>query len=827
MRHTRFQAFDELLDDVRFGARLLRKQPTFTVGIVLMLALGIGLNATVFSWLETVVLDPLPGVSDPGSLVAIVQADDANPSLPLVTYPDFEELTRASSVFAGVIGSRSTMALLSHDGRTDWVSASVATANVFERLGVQAKLGRTFRNEEDVGEGQHPVAILGESLWQREFGADDAIIGRTIRLNQQLFTVVGVVPASFRGVSGGSQIDVWTPLSMHEAVLNFGSYTSRSFRWIHTMARLRPGVGLNRAEAALALLSAQLAVAHPESNAGVAFKAFPLWKSPYGGQAAFLPALRIVLAMTGAVLLIVIANVCCLLLARAALRHTEVMTRVAIGAGRSRLVRQFLTESLMLASAGGAAGGLFARWAVRLLPRLIPVASTGFVYDFSLSGHALAFTAALTITAATVFGLVPALAAQSVDVAGALRGAARGSTSGPRRGRLLGSLVVMEVALALVLLVGAALCLKGFQRAARVETGFNPDNVLFAGLNLVPNGYSAERARNFDQALARRLRSAPGIVDAAFVNTAPLGASRPFTGTLDVEGREARASESRTVPFVIASAGYLSVMRIPLLQGRDFEESDDETRQKVALVNDAMARRYWPGQNPIGRRFRMAVGIAPAEAFVVIGVCGTSKYTSLAEPPTPMVYVTYPQRPIASLFMNVVVRSVDGYDGAAAVLRRELHAVDPAVEPLSVAPLPEYIQSAFVPVRVAATLLAVSAAVALALAATGLYAVMSYGVNERVKEIGIRIALGARTRDAMRLVLARAMTLVAIGIAIGQVISLATAPLLAGFLYGVSATDPVTLIGVGGGLAAVGFAASALPTLRVAGIDPVSAMRSE
>ncbi len=817
----------DLVDDIRFCGRLLRKQPTFTIAAIVMLALGIGVNATVFSWLDTVVLNPLPGVSDASTLVSVVQSDRAAESLPLMSYPDFAALGDAGDVVSGVVGARGITALLEHDGRTDWVSAAVATANVLDVLGVRPELGRGFERDEDVGEGQHAVLMLGDRLWRRDFGADPSIVGRTVRLNHNDFIVVGIVPATFHGITGGSQVDVWAPLTMHEAVLNYGSYSSRTFRWIHALARLRPGASVAAAQAALAVRSARLAAAYPDSNAGVEYKVFPLWKSPDGGQAAFLPVLRIVFVTAAGVLLIVIANLACLLLSRGTRRQTEILIRVAIGAGRSRLVRQFLAESLTLAAAGGAAGLLVAGWSVRLLPRLIPSVADAAVYEFALSGRVVVFTAGLALVSAVLFGLVPAFVASGLDLTSPLRGGARGATGAVQHHRILSALVVAELAVALALLVGAGLCVRGFREAARVDLGFEPDRVLYAGFNLVPNGYTAERAKVFDRALRQRVRSLPGIVDAAFVNTAPLGTLRPFTGVLDVEGREARASEDRTMPFVIASPGYLSVMRIPLLAGRDFEEADDETRARVAIVNDTMVRRYWPGVNPIGRRFRMAVGIAPSDTFVVVGVCGTSKYGSLAEPPTPMVYVTYLQRPIASLFMNLVVRTAATADAAGADVRREIHALDPAVEPLGLMTMDRYIQPAFMPIRIAATLVTTVATAALLLAAIGLYAVMSYVVAERTKELGIRIALGASVADTARLVMTHALALIATGIVAGQALAFTTTRLLARFLYGISATDAATFVAITIVLTAVAVVACAVPVWRVAHTDPVAAMRSD
>jgi predicted permease len=821
----RFTPLEDFVADLTFAARLARKRPIVSAVIVIMLALGIGINATVFAWLDAIVMNPLPGVATPSTLVVVTQTDSEGAQLPLMSYPDFQELSHDDTL-AGSIGTRSTAALFEHDGRRNWVSASVASAGLFEVLGLPPEYGRTFGREDDFGEGQHPIVVLSDAFWRREFDGDTSVLNRTVRINQQAFTVIGIAPARFLGVSGGSRIDVWAPLSMHAAVLNFGSYTSRTFRWIRPLARLRPGVTLTQAQAALAVLSAQMATAHPDTNAGVAFRVFPLWQSPYGGQAAFLPVLPIVLAMSGGLLLIVIANVACLTLSRGASRHAEMQVRIAIGAGRLRLVRQLITESLLLTLAGGAGGIVFAYWAVRAMPRLISLEASGLVYDLSVSYQALAFTMALTLVTAILVGVLPALTASGVDVAGSLRSGGRGATGSVRHRRALAALVISEIAVALALLVGGGLCVRGFQQAARIDVGFDLDRVAYAGLNLVPNGYSAARARIFDRALRERLRVVPGILDAAFVNTPPLGSMQTFTGAIDIEGRPSRANENPMIPFVIGSPGYLSVMHVPLLAGRDFDDADDDARSHVAIVNDTMVRRYWAGVNPIGRRFRMAIGVTPPETLLVIGVCGTSKYASLAEPATPMVYVTYLQRPLASLFMNVVVRTGTP-ELAATWIRQEVHALDPGVEPFDAMPMRRYVEPAFTPVRTAATLLVIVGAAALLLATIGLYAVMSYVVSDRSREIAVRLALGAAPIDAIRLVVGQGMTLVAAGIGAGQVVAYATTRGLTRFLYGVSTTDAGTLLTITWLLTCVALVACVIPARRIARTDSVAVMRSD
>jgi predicted permease len=670
------------------------------------------------------------------------------------------------------------------------------------------------------------VVVISHGLWEREFGGNSNIVGSAVRLNQHLFTIVGVLPPEFTGVSGGAHTDVWAPLSMHDVVLNYGSYSSRSFRWIQTLARLRPGVSAQKAEAALATLSAQLQKAYPDSNRGVRLELFPLWRAPFGGQSQFLPVLRILLAVSLGVMLIVAANVSCLLLMRAAYREKEIAVRVAIGAGRGRLLRQLSTESLLLAALGGCLGWLIARSAAGLLTRLVPRTSGSFHYHFRLDWVTLAFTFLLTVAAAMLFGLAPALRSSRAGFLEGLKGA-RGSSQGARQHNALNLLIAGEMAIALVLLVCAGLCLRGFRRARQLDVGFDPHSVLYASLNLVPNGYSAQRAREFDEALRNRLLSLPGVVDAAFVNTPPLGPGGTFSGTVDVEGRAAAAGENRLVSFIIASPGYFPVLRIPLLSGRAFSDADDGSRPNVAIVNQSMARRYWPGLDALGRRFRMAVGIAPTDTFTVIGVAADGKYSSLNEPATPLVYVTYPQRPIASLYMKLLVRTSGDPRGMVSAVRREIHGLDGGVEPLLWQPLDAYIEPAFVPVRVASWLLTILGTAALVLASLGLYGVMAYAVAQRRGEIGIRMALGAQTQDTAALVLKQGLGMAARGAIAGLVASLALTRLLSGFLYGVSPKDPPTFAAAALALMAVAVLASYIPARRAMQVDPITVLRQE
>ncbi len=819
--------FETLLQDLRYGMRTLCKNPAFASVAILTLSLGIGVNTAVFCWIQTIVMNPVPGVADPARLATVVQEDRGAVPISRMSFPDFQELEGMHDVFEGAMGTSPASALLSRNGQSEWVSARVVTASSFTVLSVHAELGRTFLPEEDQGEGGHPVLLISHRLWQNQFGSDPAILGTVVRLNQQPFTIIGVTPPEFTGVQGGWHVDVWAPLSMHEAVLHYGSYTSHSFRWIQSMARLRPGVSLSTAQAALAALSARLEQAYPDSNKDILFRLFPLWKSPFGGQAVFLPVLRLLAAVGVGLLLIATSNVSLLLLARAIQREKEVAVRLVIGASRARLIRQFLTEGMVLAIAAGCLGALFAHYAISLFRFFSPPGSTPYQFDFILNWKALVFAFLIALFSVLLFGLTPALRISYVAPNSALRQAARGVSFNMQRHRVLKSLIVCEVAISVVLLIGAGLCVKGFRRTSQLNLGFRAENVLYAGLNLVPNGYSPERAKVFDRELSLRLAALPGAANAALVNTPPLGPNGLFTGRVDVQGHEMRSSENHLVPFLIISPGYFSVMGIPITGGRQFNDQDDSNRSNVAIVNETMARKYWPNGNPVGASFQMAVGIAPSDTFTIVGVAADTKSESLNEPATPLVYVTYLQRPLASLYMNVLLRTQKDPQLMSAVLRREIHSLDPNVEPLDVLPLRNYIDPAFLPARIAGTSLTILGTTALFLTSLGLYGVMAYAVSRRTHEIGIRRALGLQAHHALQVVLWEAMALVAIGSAIGSAAAAGLTRLLANFLYGVSATDSSTFLGTTLVLLVVAFFACGIPAWRASRVDPVIALRCE
>jgi predicted permease len=821
-----------MFQDLRYALRLLVKRPGFSAAVILMLALGIGINTTVFSWVETLVLDPLPGVADPERLVVIVPAYRGNIRQGSVPYPDFQELAGLSGVWSGIMGASSGPALLDvggsgggATGASDWVFGRVATVNTFDLLGVRPFLGRFFLPSEDSGEGAHPVLVISYDLWQRRFGGDPKVLGRTVDVNRHLFEIIGITPPEFQDIVPGLRTDFWAPLSMHQEVIAGGSYQSHSNHWIQPLARLRPGVGIAAAQAAMTALSQRLEKAYPDTNLGVEYKAFSLQSSPVGGQTALLPILTLLLAVGAAVLLIVVLNVANLLLARAVDREREIALRLAIGGGRSRLVRQLLTESLLLALLGGALGALLASAAVRLFNLFLPVLQVPLAFDFHLHARTLAFTLLLTLGTTVLFGLVPALkGSRADDLQGALQQGRSAATS-PRYGRLQSILVAVEVGLSLVLLIGAGLCVQGLARARRIDLGFATQNILTCELSLSPSGYSPPMAKLFDIRLRDRLATLPGVSEVSLADALPLGQRSMAQAQVEVDGEAADSLEDRMVSMQMVSPGYFSALRIPLTAGRDFTDQDNAQVPNVAILNETMARRFWPGQNPLGRTFRMAVGVAPKAPFTVIGIVRSGKYRSLAEPPAAALYLQYQQRPIAALFMTAILRTKGDPASLAAAVRREVHALDPRVEPRSVQPLQDYIQPAFATVEAGATLLSALGLTALVLAVLGLYGVMAYVVSRRTYEIGVRIALGARPGHVFRQVLGQALRLVLIGELLGLLLAFAVTHGLASVLYGVSPRDPLTFSVIPLLFALIALIACYGPIRRALRVDPTVALR--
>lgn len=812
-----------MLSDLKFALRQLVKSPGFSSVVVLSLALGIAANATVWCWIEHLLLRPLPGVARQQNLV-ILTTSVADRMWDTFSLPDLRDAAAEHAVFSGISGSQQSPACLTVDGHNTWVYGQIVTANFFAVLGVKPLLGRTFLPVEDEKPNGAPVLVISENLWRTRFAADPGIIGRVVKLNRHAFTIVGVAPAAFHGDITGLACDFWAPLMMHQEVaypgIDANEVLKRYSRWLHTYARLQPGVSLARARAALATLSARLERTYPDTNRDIRLHAWPLWDSTYGAQKLFRPVLGLLLAVSLGVLLIVTANVANLLLARATARQKEIAIRLAVGAGRGRLIRQLLTESLVLAGLGGALGALLASWMVSLFRFFLPVTYLPVDVRQMLDVRTLGVTLVLTLVAGLLAGFAPALQASRPQLSGALKEGGRADDGGAHH-RTRSLLVVVEVALALVLLVGATLCLKGLRRSRQVDPGFDPHGVLLAGLRIGMNGYTRDTAPAFYRLLRQHLTALPGVDSVALANWFPLGFEDTGTDHIELPDRPRRVGEQYNFRRAIVSPGYFRTLRIPLLAGRTFTDRDGPAAPRAVVVNETMARRLWPGRDAVGQTFR-----DNGRTVRVVGVVQTGKYRTLNDAPECFFYLPCEQAPW-DLDLGVCLR-VSGGDPAAFSqrLRSAIHDLDPRVEVWTTLPMTEYIAPAVLPAKIASSLLTLLGLVALILAAMGVYAVMAYAVSRRTREFGVRLALGASHGDIQRLVLGHGLLLTGTGVAAGLGLALGVTHLLTSFLYGVSPFDPAAFVGVPLLLAAIATLACWIPARRATRVDPMVALRS-
>ncbi len=810
------------MNDLKFALRQLLKNPGFTAVAVLTLALGIGANTAAFSWIQTVLLRTLPGVTDAGQLVVLVPRHVSGGVIDTMSYPEVQELAAHKELFAGIVASQYSPLTLTAGPEPEWVWGQMVTANFFDVLGVRPVLGRTFLPDEESRPGGHPVVVLSHGFWQRRFKGDPNIMGRTITLNRHAFTVVGVAAEGFRGTMGGLAFDLWVPVMMRGQLLEAGSeqtfFKMRGNRWLHTIARLAPGASPGRVEAALDTVARQWEQEFPVSNRNLRFAALPLWKSPWGAPGVLLPLLSVLFAVTLLVLLIVAANVANLLLARAQSREREIAVRMAIGASRGRVLRQFLTESLLLTLLGALAGVPCALGLMHCLRELFPISFLPVVLDPQLDASGLLFMMSAAVLTGLLFGLAPAWQATRGHPAATLKS---GRGAGVARQRLRGMLVASEIALALLMLVGAGLCAQSFRHARTMNRGFDSDGVLLANLRLGDQGYRGEEGLIFFRTLLERLRALPGAEAVGLAGYVPLGPEGGASTRISVEGYLPQPTENMSFGFSVVTPGYFETIRMRLVEGRSFEARDDDNASRVVVVNEVLARRFWPGQSPLGRRMT----VFGNREVTVIGVARGTKIRRLNEPATGFFYLPLEQSYSAN--MNVHLRTAGNPMSLADAVRREIRTLDPSIQPAIVVPMSEVTDFAVLTQRAAAAVLTVLGATALLLAMMGVYGVTAFTVAQRTQEIGIRMALGAGRGDVQKLILKHGARLAALGLAAGLIASMLTAPLLASLLVGVGVLDPMVFAGASALLLAVTLFAGWVPARRAASVDPMVALRSE
>lgn len=821
---------DALVKDLRYALRLLAGSPGFAIVAVLTLALGIGANTAIFTAVNGSLLKPLP-VSEPDRLVNIFTTDARNPGNLPTSHLNYQDYRGRNEVFDGVAAYTFAPVTLAHNNETSQAFALVVAGSYFDVLGMKAARGRTFRPEEDGAPGAHPVAVMAEGLWQRRFGADPSLVGRTVTLNRQPFTIIGIAPKDFGGTDLGAGADLFVPMAMHDMVQpGFTWYNERRGLFLFQIARLKPGVSVEQARQSIAVLSAQLEQSYPVDNKGRRGAVRPLLEARLDpdGQGTVVRVTVLLFTVVGIVLLIACANLANLLLARGSRRRREVAIRLAIGASRTRLVRQLLTESLVLALIGGGVGVLLAFWTFDILRTAdlgqalpLPLAESA-----RIDARVLTFTFAISLVAGIFFGLGPALQSSRPDVVPVLKDEASPSEHGGRWFSLRKALVAGQVALSLLLLVGAGLFLRSLQQASRVDPGFETEKVLLAGIHLGRAGYTPEAGRNFHRDAVERLRGVPGVRSVALSQNAPF-AGNGFLRSVFLPGQDTSARQSGVlVQTNVVSVGYFGTLGIPLLRGRDFTDADREGTPLVVVINERMAAQFWPGQDAIGQRFRFFGVDADQE---VIGIARDGKYNSLTEAALPFIYQPLLQNYTPQI--TISIRTANDAAPLVVTVRAQLQDMDRTLPAFDIRPLGTEVDESLGPQRAGTNTLGLMGALALMLASIGIYGVTSYSVAQRTRELGIRVALGAQHADLVRLIVGQGMTVVAIGLAAGLAIGVATTLLLtrqlSALLFGVRPADPVTFAATAAILAIIALAANYLPARRATRLDPLIALRQE
>jgi predicted permease len=806
--------------DIRFSLRMIANAPGYAAIVILTLALGIGANSTIFSWINSALLNPVPGIAQPSEVVSLTQG---KPEDYLgFSYPDIQALRDGQQSFTGITAFIFAPFSLTGKGKPERVWGMVATANYFDVLGVRPILGRGFLPAEDEKPGAAPVAVISYRLWQTHFAANQNVVGQHIEINQHSYTIVGVAPPVFQGSITGLRMEIWVPIMMAPQLMPGNDLLHDHHNlWLFAFARLKPGVTLTQAQAEMSLLLKREARNYPEEHKGHdSVTVYPLWRNPFSFNIFFSILLPTLMAIAGLVLLLACANVANLMLVRSVGRRREIAIRMSLGASRWRLVRQLLIESLMLALAGGAVALLITLWTAGTLMKFLP--AMDFPVSLVVRADRNVFLATMFISLLTgvIFGILPALRASSIAPVAVLKEDTGSASGGLRKARLASGLVVAQISLSLVLLICAGLFIRSFLSAQQINLGFNPRNVLVASFDLFPAGYSDASGAEFDRQLVAKLEALPGIESVALTSRLP-GLS-PGSTSVHPEGYVQQANESTETPMAIVTPNYFQTMQIPIVQGRDFSLQDTKNSQRAVIVSEAFVNRYWPHQDALGKRL---IGDVTHEWFTVVGVARDSKMTGLGDKPGPYVYLPLYQVYQPAMIVNARVAG-DPLTYTKTV-EQTLHELNADLVVFDVTSLEFISRVSSFPQRIAGSLVGAFGLLALVLAAIGIYGVTTYTTRQRTHEIGIRMALGADKEDILRLVLGHALRLTLLGVALGLAASFALTRYLSSLLLGVTSTDALTFSSVAVLLCAVALLACFLPARRAMRVDPMVALHYE
>ena len=808
--------------DVRYSLRMIAKAPGFAMIAILTLALGIGANTTIFSWINSALLNPVPGLASPSEVVALTLSKPGDNPFPF-TYPDVEAVRDGQQSFTGITACNFALMSLTGKGKPERVWGMVASANYFEVLGVRPILGRGFLPVEDEKPGGAPVAMISYRLWQTHFGANPDIVGQAIEINQHPYTIVGVTPAVFQGSQTGVRTEIWVPIMMEEQLVPQGDLLhDHHYFWLLAFGRLKSGVAPEQAQEEMTLRLKREAKNYPEEHKGHdSVTVYPLWRNPFGLNYFLSTLLPMLMAIAGLVLLLACANVANLMLVRSMVRRREIAIRISLGASRWRLVRQLLVESLILALAGGVIALLITSWTAGTLMKFIPKTDFPVSLGIAVNRAVLLATLVISVLTGVIFGILPALRASGAAPVAVLKEDTGSASGGLRKARLASGLVVAQISLSLLLLICAGLFIRSFMSAQQINPGFNSHSVLIASYDLFTAGYSNASGAEFDRQLVAKLEALPGIQSVALSDRVPLGFGGGST-SVKPEGYVSQANESMETQVAIITPNYFQTLQIPMVKGRDFTMQDMKNSQRVVIVSEAFVNHYWPNQEALGKQLNSDL---THEWFTVVGVARDGKVNQLNEKPMPFLYL--PLYQVYRPTMMVIVRTTGDPLAFGKTVDKTIHELNADLVVFDVTTLELREQIASFGQRVAGTFVGAFGLLALALAAVGIYGVTAYTTRQRTHEIGVRMALGAGKEDILRLVIGHGLRLTLVGVGLGLAASFALTRFLRSMLLGVTSTDVLTFSSVAILLCAVALFACFIPARRAMGVDPMVALRYE
>ena len=810
-----------LLQDFKCGLRVLTKSPGFSALAIITLALGIGANTTIFSWINSTLLNPVPGLTKPNEVVSLTLSRPGDQPFPF-TYPDIQAMRDGQQSFTGITAGNFATISLTDKAKPERLFGMMASANYFDVLGVRPFMGRGFLPAEDEKPGGAPVAVISYRLWQTHFAANSNIVGQTIELNQRPYSIVGVTPADFQGSQTGVRTDIWVPIMMETQFDSRGDLLhDHHYFWLLSFGRLKPGVTLAQAQEEMTRRMKREVDNYPEEHKGhTEVSVYPLWRNPFGLNFFMAQLLPVLMCIAGMVLLLACANVANLMLVRSVARRREIAIRISMGGNRWRLVRQLLVESLMLSLTGGGVALLVTLWTQGTLMKFLPVTpDIPLSLNVEADNTVLLTTLTISVLTGIVFGILPALRSSGIAPADVLKEETGSLSSGLGKARLTSGLVVAQISLSLVLLVCAGLFIRSFRSAQKIDPGFNPHNILIASYNLFTTGYTEATGMEFHRQLQAKLEAVPGVQSVALSTRVPLTFSGGSTA-VKPEGYVSPANESMETQVAVISPNYFHTMQIPIVGGRDFAPQDTKTSQRVVIVSQAFANRYWPGQEALGKRLNSDL---THEWFTVVGVARDCKEISLNEKPLPFLYLPVTQVYRPDMIINV--RTAGDPLALARSVENAAHELNPDLALFDQTTVEQRDQFSSFGQRVAGTFVGAFGLLALALAAIGIYGVVAYTTRQRTHEIGIRVTLGASKQDVLRMVLGQGIRLMLLGVGVGLLLSFVLTRFLKGLLLGVTSTDALTFSTVALLLCAVALIACFIPGRWAMQVEPMVALR--